>query len=179
MTAPDSSHQRPMTGASADFERLAMGHAIRRSVAFGGWWYGTVLLWGGLAHLAASAALGLPIYVGCVLMGVGGLLSGLGWLATSGLRFSRKLPAPVLDLRRAKELDRSNVPAAWITVISALLICAAILMFSGRPVPAELVAIVAALFTVAVSVAAGFLITARIYSRRQANYARWLATRFR
>jgi hypothetical protein len=107
---------------------LAVAVAQRRSAVFG-WWYFAMLLavcgavYAITARVVGQAA-GVETGIGMAILGL--VMSGLGWLISAGLRFSRKPPKPAGYIPRVKQAIRSNPP-----VISFCFIMAALSFLGG------------------------------------------------
>lgn len=102
---------------------LAVAVAQRRAAVFG-WWYFAMLLaicgavYAITAMVVAQTAAAIETGVGITLLGLA--LSGLGWLISAGLRFSKKPPKPAGYIPRVEQAIRTNPPV----IISCFILAA-------------------------------------------------------
>jgi hypothetical protein len=102
---------------------LAVAVAQRRAAVFG-WWYFPMLLavWGvayAITAVVVGQAADVETGIGMAILGL--VMSGLGWLISAGLRFSRKPPKPAGYIPRVEQAIRSNPPVTICCFIMAAL----------------------------------------------------------
>ncbi len=107
--------------------------------------------------------------------GVGAVLAGIGWLATAGLRFTRKDPKP---LDNAKDMESSatiNVVAMWIILGLVWAACLALFLFSPRGREPDAAVLLPSFMAFPAVLLGGVLHIRGIVRRREELYAAWLA----
>ncbi|WP_457963067.1 hypothetical protein M1E17_16495 [Arthrobacter sp. D1-29] len=167
-----------MTGhSSADFPRLALGHAHRRARVFWFWWMGMIFAIPGVAQAATLAATDQSPEDGLVLTGLGLLISAVGWLAAIAPRFTRAAPSPAGDVARTARYVRL-APGVFISVVAAMLVIVVIFMaVTPRGTSPEVLPIMAFLAAFPLPIGAGMLYSRHLHLNRDRLYAQWLGRR--
>ncbi len=155
----------------------ALGYAHRRARVFMFWWMGLVFAIPGAAYAVALAATGQSPEDGLALTGLGLGLSGVGWLAAIGPRFTRTDPKPADDLARTEQNIRINPGVAIGLVAVMLLIVIALMLATPRGTSPEALPVLAALAAFPLPVAAALLYSRHLHVNRERLYAAWLARR--
>ena len=164
-----------MTASSmASSTQHALGHAHRRARVFWFWWMGMVFAVPGAAQAAVLAATGQSPESGLVLAGLGLFLSGVGWLACIGPRFTSKAPRPADDVARAEQEIRIAPGVAIGSVAAMLAIVVALMIFTPRGTSPGVLPILAFLAAFPLPVAAGMLYSRHLHRDRDRLYADWL-----
>lgn len=150
------SYRRTMKYDPATPPEVALAVAVvqRRAVVFGWWYFPMLLAICGAVYAITALAVGqaAEIETGMGMTVLGLIMSGLGWLISAGLRFSKKPPKPAGYIPRVEQAIRSNPPVIIFCFIMAALsflggIAMIILLNFGRM----------AAVPVAISIAAFFL----------------------
>lgn len=107
---------------------LAVAGAQRRAAVFGWWYFAMLLAICGVVYAISALVVGqtaaVETGVGMTILGLA--MSGLGWLISAGLRFSKKPPKPAGYIARVEQAIRTNPPA-----IISLYIMAALSFLGG------------------------------------------------
>jgi hypothetical protein len=165
------------TAVATDPRALAFGYAQRRSWVFFAWWYGAVIAIPGAVDAGLSGLLVQETDRGIFMMFLGASISVVGWLATMGVRFSRKLPKPASDIPRVEQALRTNPPAIKVSVIVSVLIVAALILLMPEGKSQELLPIIGLIAAALVSITGGMAYSASLLKNSGELYARWLERR--
>ena len=160
-----------------DFEQRAVGFGQRRVVLVAGLLGGLCIAGAGIGWAAGSAAVGRSMESGIMMAGAGLVLTGLGWLATAWLRFTRKPPKPLPRGERAAAGTRSSINGGWAVLGVILAGCAAIVLFAPRGREPEVLALLPMVAAIPAVVLLGLFRIQSIMRRRDELYGRWLARR--
>lgn len=102
---------------------LAVAVAQRRAAVFGWWYFAMLMAICGAVYAITALAVGQTEHtetgVGMTILGLA--LSGLGWLVSAGLRFSKKPPKPAGYIARVEQAIRTNPPVIIFCFIMAAL----------------------------------------------------------
>jgi hypothetical protein len=168
----------PVAAQPSTFQELALGHAHRRNRVFLFWWMGMVFAIPGLAYAAAEAATGQSPETGLLTAALGLVLSGVGWLASIGPRFTRKPPRPATDFARTDWEIRIAPGVAAGAPIAMLAILVALVTLTPKGTSPEVLPILSALAVFPLPISAALLYSRRhLLTRREELYALWLARR--
>ncbi|WP_267275801.1 hypothetical protein [Arthrobacter sp. CDRTa11] len=155
----------------------ALGYAHRRARVFMFWWMGMVFAIPGAVQAAILAATDQNPEDGLVLAGLGLGLSGVGWLAALGPRYTRKAPRPAEDLARTEQYIRIGPGVAISSVIGMLLIVVALMVATPKGTSPEALPVLALLAVFPVPIAVALLYSRHLHLNRDSLYADWLARR--
>ncbi|MBT2537168.1 hypothetical protein [Arthrobacter sp. ISL-69] len=162
--------------ATALFSELALGHAHRRNRVFLFWWMGMVFAIPGLAYAMAEAATGQSPETGLLTAALGLVLSGVGWLAGIGPRFTRRPPRPATDFARTDQEIRIAPGVAAAVPIVMLAVVVPLVTLTSNGTSPEALPILWLLAAFPVPISAALLYSRRhLLARRDELYARWLA----
>lgn len=150
----------------------ALGHAHRRVRVFLCWWAGMVLAVPAAVYAVAAWAFSRNPEIGLIALSLGLAFSGIGWLVSAPLRFTRKAPRPADDFARSEQTIRINNGAAIGTVVLMSAVSVA-LMFTPKGGTPEGLPLLLALAAVSVPFAVALWHTRRILVERDETYARW------
>lgn len=102
---------------------FALAVAQRRAAVFGWWYFAMLLAICGAVYAITALVVGqtAEIETGMGMTIVGLIMSGLGWLISAGLRFSKKPPKPAGYIARVEQAIRSNPPVIIFCFIMAAL----------------------------------------------------------
>lgn len=167
----------PATSGTAVSAPHALGYAHRRARVFMFWWMGMVFAIPGAAYAAGLAATGQSPGAGLALACLGLGLSGVGWLAAIGPRFTRADPKPADDLARTEQNIRINPGVAIGSVAIMLLIVVALLLGTPKGTSPEALPVLAALAVFPMPIAAALLYSTHLHRNRDRLYADWLGRR--
>lgn len=170
-----SGSMQPVQPSTASFEALALGYGKRRIIMVGALLGGLCVTAAGLGWAVSSALLGMGAESGLVMIAVGAALVFLGWLATVGIRFTRKLPKPILDAKNMESNLRINVIAMWIVAGLVWAACLALFLFSPRGREPDAASLLPSFMAFPACLVAGVLYLQSIMRRRNDLYARWLS----
>jgi hypothetical protein len=102
---------------------LAVAVVQRRAAVFGWWYFAMLLAICGAVYAITALVVGqttdIETGVGMSILGLA--LSGLGWLISAGLRFSKKPPKPAGYIARVEQAIRTNPPVIIFSFIMAVL----------------------------------------------------------
>jgi hypothetical protein len=155
----------------------AFGYAQRRTWVFFAWWYGAIIAIAGAVYAALSALVGQDSETGTVMFLLGAGLSALGSLVTLGVRFSHKIPKPASDIPHMERSIRINPNVIKCSVIAAILIAAALVLFTPNGRSPEVLPIVGLISAAQLSIAAGVAYSEWLLKNNGELYARWLERR--
>lgn len=163
--------------SAAGSTQVVLGYAHRRARVFMFWWTGMMFAIPGAAYAAALAATGQSPGDGLALAGLGLGLSGVGWLAAIGPRFTRSDPKPADDLARTEQNIRIN-PGVAIGLVAVMLLMVIVLMVATpRGTSPEALPVLAALGAFPIPIAAALLYSTHLHRDREGLYAKWLVRR--
>ncbi|MGN7252466.1 hypothetical protein [Arthrobacter sp. SAFR-014] len=162
------------TAAEATADNYALAYAQQRSWVMWSWAYGALIAAAGTAYVLASWLTGNNPETGAFMIVLGAALAALGWLASAPKRFSRKLPKPAMDVRRAEQAIRIN---PGVVVFSNALMAAILLamtFLTPRGTAPDVIPISAMLSVWAPLVGVGIRRTTTLLKDRGALYDRWM-----
>lgn len=166
-----------MTDAAEQFQRLALGYARRRTylvaALLGGWCVAA----SGAVWALTALLMGITPASGLIMIGVGAVLAGLGWLATAGLRFSRRDPKPLDSAKDMESNTRLNVLAMWTLLLLVVAACLALVFFSPRGRESDAVVLLPSFIAFPAALLGGITYIRSMVLRRDALFAAWLARR--
>lgn len=165
------------TAEHTDEKALAFGYAQRRSWIFWAWWYGAVLAATGLVDAALLAIFGQDPERGITMVAIGAAVSVVGWLVTLGARFSGKQPKPAADLPRVEQGIRINPGVVRFLLVAAVLIPAALALFTPNGASPETTPILGFIGTCILGLAAGMARSGWLMRNSLEIYRRWLNRR--
>lgn len=156
---------------------LAFGYGQRRSWLFWAWWYGAVLAITGCVDAVLSGLVGQGTERGITMVVLGGALSVLGWLATLGLRFSKKPPKPARYLPRVEQAIRINPGVVGFLVVAAMLITAALVFLTPKGTSSETLPYIGLVAAAILSLAGGMARSGWLMKNSDQLYSHWLGRR--
>lgn len=178
---PDVAGRRGVTGpapfGTAVSAPHALGYAHRRARVFMFWWMGIVFAIPGAVQSAVLAATGQNPEDGLVLAGLGMGISGVGWLAAIGPRFTSAAPRPAEDVARTEQYIRTGPGVAISSVTGMLVIVLVIMVAAPRGTSPELLPVLAALAVFPMPISAALLYSGHLHRNRERLYANWLGRR--
>ena len=129
----------------------------------------------GMAYALAEAATGQSPETGLLTAALGLVLSGVGWLAGVGPRFTRRPPRPATDFARTDQEIRIAPGVAAAIPIMMLAIVVALVTLTPNGTSPEALPTLSLLAAFPVPISAGLLYSRRhLLARREELYARWL-----
>lgn len=171
MSAPS----QPGAPEAATFEQFALGFGQRRVLLVAGLLGGFCIAGAGLAWALGAAAYGLSPESGLSMIAVGLVVTALGWLATAGLRFTRKFPKPRPGSAGVEAKMRESIIAGWIAVGLVAAGCLALFLFSPRGREPDAASLLPSFIAFPAVLQAGLLHIRRTMRRRDQLFASWLA----
>ncbi len=160
-----------------DFDELALGFGQRRVLLLAATLGGFTIAGAGLGWMLGAALVDQPVNSGLIMIGVGLVLAGVGWLVTVGLRFTRKLPEPLRNGHKSAPSTRNSVAGGWVTLGLVLAGVLAILLFAPRGREPDVVALLPMIVAIPVVLLLGFHRIRHIMANRNELYTNWLAKR--
>lgn len=131
----------------------------------------------GAVQAAVLAATGQNPEDGLVLAGLGLGISGVGWLAATGPRFTSAAPQPAEDAARTEQYIRIGPGVAIGSVTGMLVIVLVIMVAAPRGTSPELLPVLAALAVFPLPIAAALLYSRHLHRNRDRLYSAWLERR--
>lgn len=165
----------PLQNGPGQFEQLALGHARRRILLVAALLGGLCVAGSGAAWAVASGLLGGSVESGLVMVGVGAVLAGVGWLATLGLRFTRRDPKPLNNAKNMESSATINVVAMWIILGLVWVACLALFLFSPHGREPDAAVLLPSFMAFPAVLLGGVLYIRGIVRRRKDLFATWLA----
>ncbi len=162
------------TAPSVESRAQALGYAQRRSWIFYAWWYPAVLAIAGTAQAGTSLLVGGDPELGTVLVIIGAVLSGVGWVATAAPRFTRKAARPATDIPRVDQGIRITPGIIWTLLAGTAAIVLALVLFTPKGSSAEALPLLSLPVSFAAGIAAGLGYTRKLMMHSESIYARWL-----
>lgn len=159
----------------ADFEQHAVAFGHRRSLLVAGILGGLTISGAGIGWMLGAAAVAEPMGSGLIMTGVGLVLAGIGWLATVGVRFTRKLPKPVTNRQTIARSTRNGVAGGWVTFILVLAGVLAVFLFAPRGKEPDVLALLPMVMAIPTVMLIGFYRISHIMRNRNELYTLWLA----
>lgn len=160
-----------------DFDQLAVGFGQRRVFLLAAMLGGLTITGAGLGWMLGAALVDQPLNSGLIMAGVGLVLAGIGWLATAGVRFTRKLPKPPPNNQMPATGTSNGVIGGWVTSGLVLAGVIAIVLFAPRGREPDVVALLPMIVAIPAVLLLGFYRIRHIMANRNEMYARWLAKR--
>lgn len=161
------------------FAQLALGHARRRILLVAALLGGLCVAGSGAAWAVTSLLMGGSAESGLVMLGVGAVLAGVGWLATMGLRFTRKDPKPMDNAKDMESNASINVIAMWTLLGLVWAACLALLLFSPRGREPDAAVLLPSFMAFPAVLLAGVLHIRGTVRRREEIFTAWLGQRSR
>lgn len=158
-------------------DNYALAYSQRRAWVLGSWSYGAIMAVSGAAYVLASAVTGNGPETGVIMAFLGAALAGLGWLASAPKRFTRKLPKPAMDVRRAEQAIRTNKPAVIVSNVLMAVILLAATFLAPRGMAPDVIPVTAMLSVWAPLVGALMLRASKLLVERGTIYEGWLLSR--
>lgn len=157
-----------------DKRAMALGFGKRRSAVFWAWWYGAVLAITGTADVTLSVFFGQTPDRGVLVLILGIIVSGLGWLVTCRARFSSKLPKPAADAARLEQAIPMYPIALKVCLIITAVLVAGLALFKPGGTSPEGIPLLGVVAAAGLSIAAGMAYSGRLKTNSSELYGRWL-----
>ena len=167
--------QQPGPYDATTFEQPALGYGRRRIILEGAMLGGLCIAGSGLAWAVSALLLGMSAESGVHMLGLGAVLSGLGWLVTLGGRFTRKVPKPLPDAKDVELNLRLNVMAMWTVLGLVWAACLALWLFAPLGREPDAAVLLPSFMAFPTCLVASVLYMRPIMRRRTTLYTRWLA----
>lgn len=169
--------QSPEHAAEDGFDQQAVAFGHRRSLLVSCILGGLTIAGAGLGWMLGAAAVAQPMASGIIMAGVGLVLAGIGWLATAGVRFTRKVPEPITNRHTIARSTRNGVAGGWVAFILVLAGVLAVFLFAPRGREPDVLALLPMVMAIPTVMLLGFYRIRHIMLNRNKLYAGWLARR--
>lgn len=165
------------TAPSSDFEQRALGYARRSAGLLAALLGGLCIGASGAAGAVTAFALGLSPSAGLIMVAVGVAACGIGWLATLGVRFTSKPPAPADNAAATESSSGSNVAAMWVLSIVVWAGALALAIFSPNGRQPESLVFLPAVMAIPATLLGAMIRIRQYVLQRESRYAAWLSRR--